>query len=109
MDIVTRSVGGVTVAALSGDLDGKSAPLAHEALLPLCSAGGRLVLAMGEVGYMSSAGLRLLLLLFRQAQAAGGELVLVGLSEELRDTMAATGFLSYFKTAETVEAGLAAA
>jgi anti-anti-sigma regulatory factor len=34
--------------------------------------------------------------------------VLVGLSEEILDTMSATGFLSFFIVQDTVEAGLAA-
>jgi anti-sigma B factor antagonist len=109
MDIITRTIGDVTLATLRGDLDGKTAPTAHEELVPLCNQGGKLVLEMGEVTYMSSAGLRLMLLLYRQMRAAQGELVLVGLSDDLKDTMAATGFLSYFTTAETLEAGLAAA
>lgn len=108
MDLITRTVGEATVATLRGDLDGKTAPIAHAELLPLCREGARLVLDMSEVTYMSSAGLRLMLLLYRQTSASHGDLVLVGLSEDLKDTMAATGFLGYFKTGETVEEGLAA-
>lgn len=109
MDIITKTVGDATVVTLRGDLDGKTAPIANEELVPLCREGVKLVLDMGEVTYMSSAGLRLMLMLYRQTRAAQGDLVLVGLSEDLKDTMAATGFLSYFTTAETVEAGLTAA
>lgn len=107
MDIITKTVGAATVATLRGDLDGKTAPIAHEELVPLCREGGRLVLDMRGVTYMSSAGLRLMLLLYRQTSTAQGDLVLAGLSDDLKDTMAATGFLGYFKTGETVEEALA--
>jgi anti-sigma B factor antagonist len=106
MDIITRTIGDATLATLRGELDGKTAPIAHEEIVPLCRKGGKLVLNLGEVNYMSSAGLRLMLLLYRQMRAVQGELVLVGLSEDLKNTMAATGFLDYFKMAETVEAAL---
>jgi anti-sigma B factor antagonist len=108
MDIATSTINDVTVVAISGELDGRTAPQAQEQIVPLCQAGGKVILDMSKVDYMSSAGLRLMLLLYRQMTAANGKMVLVGLSEELQDTMSATGFLSYFTTAETVDAGVAA-
>ena len=63
---------------------------------------------MTQVQYMSSAGLRMLLSMYRQTQGKEGKLVLVGLSEELQDTMSVTGFLDFFTISETVDAGLTA-
>ncbi len=60
------------------------------------------------VVYLSSAGLRMLLLAYRQAAARESDLLLAGLSEEIRDTMEMTGFLDFFTTIDTVEAGLQA-
>ena len=51
------------------------------------------------VPYMSSAGFRLLLLIYRQVSLRGGKVAIVGLSEEIRDTMAVTGFLDFFTIA----------
>ena len=48
------------------------------------------------MAYMSSAGLRMLLVIYRTIVGQGGKVVLVGLSEELQDTMALTGFLDFF-------------
>jgi anti-sigma B factor antagonist len=108
MEITTHTVDEVTVVALSGDIDGKTAPIAQNEILPLCQKeSARLALDMSGVNYMSSAGLRLMLSLYRQASAANGKLVLVGLSDEVRSTMAATGFLDYFTTSATLEDGLA--
>ena len=58
--------------------------------------------------YMSSAGLRMFLLLNRTISDHHGGIALVGLSEEIRDTMDMTGFLKYFTTCETLKAGLEA-
>jgi anti-sigma B factor antagonist len=63
---------------------------------------------MSGVEYMSSAGLRMMLSMHRQASTNKGQLVLVGLSEDIKDTMSATGFLGFFTVQDTVEAGLAA-
>ena len=62
---------------------------------------------LSHVGFMSSAGLRVMLLLHRQVSGGNGQVVLVGLSDEIKDTMTATGFLKYFTTTNTVDAGLA--
>ncbi len=108
MDIDIKTIQKVTVVAISGELDGRTAPLAQEQIVPLYQPGSKMILDMSQVTYMSSAGLRLLLLLYRQVSGAQGQIVLVGLSEELQDTMSATGFLAYFTTCDTLDAGIAA-
>ena len=101
----------ITVVELSGDIDGSSAPQAQESILALVQPGCKLLLDMSRVDYMSSAGLRMLLVTSRTISAKGGQLVLVGLSEDLVDTMSVTGFLDAstgIPYEETMEAGLAA-
>ncbi len=107
MDINIKTLEDVTVVELAGDIDANTAPSIQEKVLPLVGTGGKVLLDMTAVPYMSSAGLRMLLSLFRQVSAKDGKLVLVGLSEEIRDTMSITGFLDFFTTTETIEAGLA--
>lgn len=95
------------VVAVTGAVDGGSAPGLQTQLLPLLQPGGSLVLNLGGVNYMSSAGLRVLLLLYRQATASKGRVVLTGLAESIRDTMTITGFLKFFTVADSVEQALA--
>jgi len=52
---------------------------------------------------MSSAGLRMMLLIYRHATASNGKVALVGLSEQISDTMSATGFLTFFVVCSTIE------
>ncbi len=108
MKIDVNSVGGVSVVAVEGTIDGSTAPAAQEQILPLVTPGCRLVLDMARVDFMSSAGLRMMLLLFRRVSGTNGRIVLSGLSEEIKDTMSLTGFLDFFTTCDTVDAGLAA-
>ena len=108
MDINIEQVGGIHLVAMSGRFDTTSATAAQELILPLASNGSKILLDMTDVTYMSSAGLRILLMLYRTITEHVGDIVLAGMSEELIDVMAITGFLEFFTTAETRELGLAA-
>jgi anti-sigma B factor antagonist len=48
----------------------------------------------------------MLLSVYRQISGNKGRIVLVGLSEELKDTMSMTGFLDFFTVHDLLEAGL---
>lgn len=108
MEVTNRTVDQITVIEMSGELDGKTSPIAQEKISPLCTNAVRIALDMSKVEFMSSAGLRLMLSIYRRISGVQGHIVLVGLSEELADTMSATGFLDYFKTFATLEEGLKA-
>ncbi len=107
MDINIKTLEQVQVVELDGDIDASTAPSVQEKILPLAEPGSKILLDMTKVPYMSSAGLRVLLSVYRQASAQDGKLVLVGLSEEIQDTMSVTGFLDFFQTCEDVDSGLA--
>ncbi|MDX1976787.1 MAG: anti-sigma factor antagonist [Pseudanabaenaceae cyanobacterium bins.68] len=107
MEIATKTVDQITVVELAGDIDANTAPKVQELVLPLATANSKLLLNMTAVPYMSSAGLRSLLALYRQATVQECKLVLVGLSSDIQDTMSVTGFLDFFQTVETVDQGIA--
>jgi anti-sigma B factor antagonist len=96
----------ITKVQLIGDIDGSSAPAAQAKILPLAGPGARILLDMSQVPYMSSAGLRMLLSTYRQLAGKGGKMVLVGLTEDIQDTMSVTGFLKFFSVCSTVDEGL---
>ena len=106
MEVYVKTVRQVAVVEIVGELDGKTAPEAQERVLPLVQPGCKIILDMTKVSYMSSAGLRLFLLLNRKISSNNGRIALIGLSEEIRDTMDMTGFLNYFTTFDTLNAGL---
>lgn len=108
MEINVKTADEVTIVEMVGELDGKTAPQAQEKIAPLTQEGSKMILDMTGVTYMSSAGLRMLLSLYRQLSSNNGRIALVGLAEELKDTMSITGFLSFFTTCDTLDAGLAA-
>lgn len=108
IEIDIKTVEEIQVVEITGDIDANTAPTVSEKVLPLATPGSKILMDMTGVPYMSSAGLRALLSLYRQTVSKDGKVVLVGLSEELQDTMSVTGFLDFFTTKETVNEGMAA-
>ncbi len=107
MEINQKNIEDIKLVELSGDVDASTAPDVQQQVLPLAEPGSKIIMDMTNVPYMSSAGLRMLLSLYRRAAAENGKLVLLGLSEDLQDTMSVTGFLDFFSTSETLDDALA--
>lgn len=83
---------GVATIRLEGELDGHSAPELNELVSSVAEQQvARLVLLMGQLSYMSSAGLRCLVFA-HQKMPAGSEIVLVGTQPEVAETIRLTGF-----------------
>ena len=108
LNIDIETIDLATVVHVAGDIDGSTAPVAQAKIMPLAEPNCKIAIDMGDVTYMSSAGLRLLLVIYRTIKGNGGEVVLVRLPEDLRDTMEMTGFLDFFQYFDSVDAGLAA-
>jgi anti-sigma B factor antagonist len=106
MNINLSNQSGIIIAEIHGEIDANTAPLIQQKVAPLFTPESQLLLNLTHVEYMSSAGLRILLTLHRYATANHCKLVLVGLSEEVADVMAVTGFLNFFTTCNTIEAAL---
>ena len=101
MTLETSEENGIVIARLEGSLDGKTAPEVREQLNPIVAEQSKVILDLTKVDYLSSAGLRLLLLLYRELSAKNGKLALLGVSSDIRTVMSHTGFLSFFTLAGT--------
>jgi anti-sigma B factor antagonist len=96
--------GEITVITFDGSLDSGTAASVKADLEQLVPEAGTTVLDLSKMEYMSSVGLRVLLLAHRRAQSSGARIVLASLHPDVREVMNATGFLSFFDVVETVEA-----
>ncbi|MCB9419871.1 MAG: anti-sigma factor antagonist [Ardenticatenaceae bacterium] len=101
MDIQTKTIDDILVVNLTGEINGRNAPEVQDQLLPLVQPGCKLLLNMGGISYMSSAGLRTLLMLYRQIDAQSGCIALCNLQEMIQDMMSVTGFLDFFTSFAT--------
>jgi anti-sigma B factor antagonist len=106
VEVNQSTVKDVNVVRLTGDLDGNTAPAVQAEIMQLVVPYAKMILDMSGVSYMSSAGLRMLLVTYRSINSQSGKVILVGLSEEIRDTMSLTGFLDFFTYLETLDEGL---
>jgi anti-sigma B factor antagonist len=105
MKIDVEEKGDITIARLVGELNSGTAESVQESLLQHIGPGCKTVLDMSGVTYISSVGLRTLLLLYRESSRQKGRIVLCGLTEMVHDTMFITGFLEFFDTADTCAEG----
>jgi anti-anti-sigma factor len=97
MEIKTEKQGDITVLSLIGRLDSPAAPESQEKMMPVLNQGSRFVIDACKLEYVSSAGLRVLLLAAKKVAAKDGKAVMAGLSEEIKDIMKMTGFDHMFE------------
>jgi anti-sigma B factor antagonist len=109
VEIRTHTRDQITIVELVGDIDGNTAPEAQAKILTQADKpGSKLILDMGGVAYMSSAGLRLLLVIYRKIVGKGGKVVVANIPANIASIMEATGFLDLLMHRESVDAGIAA-
>lgn len=97
MDIRKETIEGVTVLTPVGRVDSNSAREVEDALLPLFDAGQPVLVDFAELSYISSAGLRVLLLAARRSKATGLPLSLAGMSKPVDEVFKISGFAKLFQ------------
>jgi len=112
MDLAQQHIAGSIVLSPSGRIDHATAEAFKTALAPhvaRCAAGhDRLVLDFGAVDYISSAGLRVLMLAAKQAKAQGGVLAVAALQPIVLEIFEISRFTLVLKVFTTVDEALAA-
>ena len=84
---------------LNGRLDAATSPAALDALNKQINAGQlKIVLDFSKLDYISSSGLRVLLMTLKTLNAKKGRLVIYGMKAHVREVFELAGFLSYFPT-----------
>ncbi len=93
MDINELSEGKATVLALAGRLDSNTCGDLEKHLLGAIDRGtAAVVVDFADLAYVSSAGLRVLLMAAKRLRAGDGKLALCGLSDNIRDVFKMSGF-----------------
>jgi len=100
--------GAVRILALSGRLDTETSADLELALADLQAAGAtHFLIDMADIGYVSSAGLRVLLALAKQLDGGRGSLRLCGLNAAVTQVFDVAGFSKLFLIYPTRDAALA--
>lgn len=107
MQIADARVDGVVAVAPAGRIDTTTAPVLEQHVMALLAGvDRRIVVDFSGVDYISSAGLRVMLLLARRVQDVGGRLALCAMGEAVRQVFQLAGFLPLFTVCDSREAAV---
>lgn len=103
-DFNLEQKGNVMILRINGRLDAVSSPLVEKRVFEAVSEGSsNLVMDMSHVGYLSSAGMRMLLSTTKKLRAMSGKLAVCNVTTSVVDILKMSGFdhtLHIFKTEE---------
>jgi len=108
MNVTTETKDGALIHRISGRIDTATSKAAESALTAEVKQGKRVAFDMSQVAYVSSAGLRVVLLAAKLAKANAGAVVLFGLQPTVREVFAISGFDRVVSIQESEAAALAA-
>lgn len=99
MIIEENRVGDVYVVSVDGRLDATTWQSFHNCIIELFDKGEKKILIdFSKVEYISSLGLRALILAGRKMNSVKGKLVLCSLQKSVQDVFEVSGFTSLFPT-----------
>ena len=97
VQIHTAKDGKATVVQLQGKVDATSAPSVEQALIGVIDQGEKkLVIDCASLDFISSAGLRSLLLAVKKMKSAGGAIALAALQPHVKEVFDISGFSALF-------------
>ncbi|MBW7899910.1 MAG: STAS domain-containing protein [Rhodocyclaceae bacterium] len=107
MTLEQETRGDVLILRPVGRLDSTSAPELERLVLEQLAAGvQRMVFDLADMDYVSSAGLRVILLAGKKLRASQGKLALTGMRDMVREVFEMSGFLALFPVSATLDEGL---
>jgi anti-sigma B factor antagonist len=107
MEIIQKEEKGIVSIAIKGRLDADSSMEAEKVVKDaLGGEAKRLLFNLGELDYLSSAGLRVLLGAAKEMRRRDGKIVLCALNEFVKEIFEVSGFQSLIPIADSVESGI---
>ena len=103
MEVQQELIKNWQVIKVTGEIDSKTVSTLRDFIDEKLVEDTAVALDLEKVPFMSSAGLRTLLTLQRKTTSMKVDLALIGVANEIQDTMKVTGFLQYFKLYDSIE------
>lgn len=108
MNISFEKLGGILLIALEGKISSVNAAQAEADIMAQIAKGeSDLLVDMTSLDYISSAGLRVVLLVAKKLKQSGGVLALYGMQPQIREVFDISGFLTILTVTDTREQALA--
>jgi anti-anti-sigma factor len=110
MEIKVEQSDDMTVMSVTGKIDSAASQKFEDHIMSNIHTGQRrLILDFSGVEYVSSAGLRVILVGTHACRSAGGRLVLCGMTENIQDVFRISGLLTTLTVCNTIDEAKAAA
>ena len=107
MNITVNKVGETNVLQIEGRLDTTNyGELEHHLSSMTENNEMKILLDLEKLEYISSSGLRILLMFLKKLKAADGRFMLCGLSSDIREIFEISGFINIFEIFENQETAL---
>ena len=97
MNVTKKQTGSVLLVEIDGDINTITAPELHAQVGEDLEGITSLVLDFKKVAYVSSAGLRVLLVLYKTMTAQNGDMVIRHVNKDVLDIFSMTGFDHFLK------------
>ncbi|MBN1197777.1 MAG: STAS domain-containing protein [Bacteroidales bacterium] len=107
MEITEKKSQNCTIVSINGRLDTTNYSVLEKKLLELIDSGEtRLLVNLSKMDYVSSSGLRILLMALKRITMAKGKFVLCSLQDNIKEIFEISGFTNIFEIFPDEEAGL---
>ncbi len=102
-----ETVGDVLIVSLAGKLNSGNAPEVEADILRRAGQdASHLLLDLSALDYISSAGLRVVLVAAKRVKQSAGKMMLCGLQTQIREVFEISGFLNILQVVSTREQAL---
>ena len=107
MEIIEKKEGNVSIFKIQGRLDSNSSPEFEERIIGAIDDGARsMVVDFGELEYISSAGLRVILKSTKKLKRSEGNIILCAMQDYVREVFEISGFDSFLTIVPSMEDAL---
>jgi len=107
MEVSKREVNGVLVISPKGNLDfNQAAEFQEAATLVIENGAKKLLIDFSELSFISSAGLRVLIVLAKLLQQKNGMFALSSMNEQIQEVFSISGFHKLFSIYSSAEEAL---
>ena len=107
MELSHEKKGDNLIITIKGRLDADTTPEAEKAIRKIIDDGNsRILFNLGDLEYLSSVGLRVVLWVTKEIASKKGKVVLCSLNKYVKEIFEVSGFESLIAIEETVESGI---
>ena len=107
MNITVSKEGEISVVVIEGRLDTTNYGELEHHLSAITEEGGKMILLdLENLEYVSSSGLRILLMFLKKIRAVDGRFMLCSMSADIREIFEISGFINIFEIFDNKDAAL---